>query len=75
NANEIDLIIESLDKKKWELIKEYFEISTNQINAILKTLDNNGGQNGFNLNHQTMALQDLICEKMSILSLEKIKQD
>ena len=73
NAEEIELNLESIDIKKWEQIKEYFEISDNQVNAILKSLGNIGAQERNDLTIKTLALQDLICEKMALLSLEKTK--
>ncbi len=68
-----------LNKKKYDKfkrVKDYFQISDNQISVVLKTY-------GLNLLSKTptkedlinlyKVLNDLICEKMALLSLEKIK--
>ena len=61
---------------KYKRVKNYFKISDNQISVVLKTY-------GLNLQTRTPSeeelvnlfkvLNDLICEKMTLLSLEKIK--
>lgn len=73
NADENEQPLESIDIKKWELIKEFFELSDNQVNAILKSMGKISAQGRNDLIFKTLALQDLICEKMAILSLEKTK--
>ena len=71
NASEIDFNLEINDIKKCDIIKDFFELSNNQINTILKSYDKAGAQENKALSRQVLAMQDLICEKMSILSLEK----
>ena len=77
-ANESNLALNFQSVEKYNRIKDYFEISDNQINSVLnsygyKKLDD--VQITKNLENLFLALYDLICEKMSFLSLEKIKID
>ena len=71
NANEIDFNLEINDIKKCDTIKDFFELSNNQIKTVLKSYNKAGGQENIRLSNQVLAMQDLICEKMSILGLEK----
>ena len=76
NAKHIPLDLNNKNYDKFKRVKEYFQISDNQISVVLKAY-------GLNLLSKTptkedliniyMALNDLICEKMALLSLEKIK--
>jgi len=76
NGVERNIDINHITLEKFKRIKEFFKISENQIKSILSSY-------GFNLpkenemveNLQTLflALHDLICEKMALLSLEKVK--
>lgn len=73
NASEIELNLELSDTEKCDAIKGFFKLSNNQINTVLKSYGKAGDQENKVLNSQVLAMQDLICEKMSILSLEKTK--
>ena len=73
NASEIETNLELIDNEKCNAIKGFFELSNNQINTVLKSYGKAGDQETKVLNNQVLAIQDLICEKMSILSLEKTK--
>ena len=73
NAGNAELSIDSIDLIKWEQVKEFFEISIDQINVILKSTGKTDFQEGNDLTLKILALQDLICEKMAFLSLEKTK--
>ncbi len=74
NAEEIDLNLGKTSYDKYERIKEYFGINENQINTVLKSyriLVDDIKPTKTNIGHFYLALEDLICEKMVILSLEK----
>ncbi len=73
NAGKLELNLTSIDIKKWEQIREFFEITTDQINVILKSIGKSEVQERNDLTLKILALQDLICEKMALLSLEKTK--
>ena len=73
NASEIETNLELIDNEKCNAIKGFFELSNNQINTVLKSYGKAGDQETKVLNNQVLAIQDLICEKMSIISLEKTK--
>ncbi|MFX1391438.1 MAG: KEOPS complex subunit Cgi121 [Promethearchaeota archaeon] len=80
-------ITENLDSKNTEIrinhqtiskintIMKYFKISDNQINSVLKSYGINSSNSNDNLEIQTLAVYDLICEKMALLHLEKVKID
>ncbi|MFX1311100.1 MAG: KEOPS complex subunit Cgi121 [Promethearchaeota archaeon] len=75
-VNEIELSINSLSNEKLTAIKEYYDISDNQFFTILnsygiKYIDEK--ISNIDLNSISLALYDLICEKMALLNLEKIK--
>ncbi len=72
NAKELELTLDNQSIEKFNKIKNFFEISDNQIKCILKSYDEN---NSDNLNNLFVALLDLLCEKMAILSLDKYKQN
>lgn len=65
---DFNLNYESLEKLN--RIKNFFEISDNQINVVLNSFDNTGLTNN-KLELSFNALYDLICEKMALLSIEK----
>lgn len=75
-AKPVTLDIDKCSHDKFKRVKNYFKISDNQISVVLKTY-------GLNLQTKTpseedlvnlyKALNDLISEKMTLLSLEKIK--
>ena len=62
----------SIDKVK--IVKKYFEFSDNQVLTVLKAYGHENDIidiNFLNLESLYEALNDLICEKMALLSLEK----
>jgi tRNA threonylcarbamoyladenosine modification (KEOPS) complex Cgi121 subunit len=62
----------NLDKKsleKYNSILNYFSISQNQINSVLRSYNQNPEE--ISDTYKIKALNDLICEKMALLSLEK----
>ena len=73
-SNDISLDLENLSMDKFKIVKKYFEFSDNQILTVLKSY---GYKNdiidikSLNLENLYVALNDLICEKMALLSLEK----
>jgi len=73
NAKEEELTINNQSNSKINLIKEYFEISENQLNSILKSYEINTTYSSISISFIVPALYDLICEKMAILHLEKGK--
>jgi len=76
NAKHLPLDLNNKNYDKFKRVKDYFQISDNQISVVLKTY-------GLNFLSKTPTeedlinlynvLNDLICEKMALLSLEKIK--
>jgi len=61
---------------KFNNIKEFFEISESQLKVILNSYDLNvelSDIKNVNLDFLYTALSELICEKMVLLSLEKVK--
>ena len=73
NATEIEFNLELKNIEKYDTLRGFFDLSNNQINTVLKSYGIAGHQVKEALDNQVIALQDLICEKMSILSLEKTK--
>ena len=74
NADTSNLTLNNQSNEKFKLIKEFYEISEEQINCILNSygIDDISIKN--NLYSKFLALYDLICEKMVYLTLEKIKK-
>ena len=61
---------------KFDRIKTFFEITDNQIITVLKSYgitNKNKDPMSYKLEDLYLTLNDLICEKMTLLSLEKIK--
>ncbi|MFX0009490.1 MAG: KEOPS complex subunit Cgi121 [Candidatus Hermodarchaeota archaeon] len=74
NFKELDINFEDLSEEKYKIIKEYFGFSDDQVLVILKSYGINEVQvypNQVSLQSLFKALNDLICEKMVLLSLEK----
>ena len=74
HSKDIGLNLGNLSIDKFKIVKKYFEFSDNQVLTVLKAygykydiLD----INSINLESLYEVLTDLICEKMSLLSLEK----
>ena len=62
--------------QKYSLVKSYFDLSNNQIKSILNSYGieiNIHKLNTGNLNHLYLALNELICEKMALLCVERGK--
>lgn len=77
-ATEVEITLNNKTVEKFNRIKNFYEISDNQIKSVLKSYGFepiNRDPKAHNLEHMFIALYDLICEKMSLLSLEKIKLD
>lgn len=77
-AKETILDLGRLSYKKYETIRKYFGINENQINTILKAngvILDNILPNENNIESLYLALEDLICEKMALLSLERNSSD
>ncbi len=73
--NEIKLEIESKSIEKFYRIKNYFNITDNQLKVILKSYNLYKEKKNlldFTLDDLFLALSDIIREKMLLLSLEKI---
>ncbi len=77
-AEEIYLTLNNKTIEKFKRIKNYFEINDNQIMSVLKSYGLRNKDitlmNG-SLDNHILALNDLIFEKMALLSLEKVKRD
>ena len=71
HSKEISLGLGNLSFDKFSRIKEYFEFSDNQILTVLRSYGYKKEINSINLERLYEALNDLICEKMALLSLEK----
>ncbi len=76
-AEEIYSTLSDKTIEKYNRIKNYFEINDNQIRSVLKSyglrVKDIALING-SLDNQFLALNDLIYEKMALLSLEKVKR-
>ncbi len=73
NAEEEEISLNNQSDSKINSIKEYFEISDNQINSVLKSYGIITTDSSISLSSTVLALYDLICEKMAILHIEKAK--
>ncbi len=75
NATELDISINDLTDEKIKEILKFYEMSKPQIKSVLNSygIKNINIENpNNNLNDISVAIFDLICEKMALLSLEKI---
>ncbi|MHA1192831.1 MAG: KEOPS complex subunit Cgi121 [Promethearchaeota archaeon] len=76
NAKHLTLDLNKKNYDKFKRVKDYFQISDNQISVVLKTYNLNllsKTPTKEDLINLYKVLNDLICEKMALLSLEKIK--
>ncbi len=76
HSQNISLNLGNLSIDKFKIVKKYFEFSDNQILTILKAYRYKNDAldiSSVNLESLYKALNDLICEKMALLSLEKRK--
>lgn len=74
NFKELDINFEDNSEEKYKIIKDYFGFSNNQILVILKSYGIDESEiyaEQVNLQSLFKALNDLICEKMVLLSLDK----
>ena len=74
HSKDISLNLENLSIDKFKIIKKYFEFSDKQILTVLKSYGYKNDVidiNPLNLESLYEVLNDLICEKMVLLSLEK----
>jgi len=74
HSKDISSNLENLSIDKFKIIKKYFEFSDNQILTVLKSYgykNNIIDIKSLNLESLYEVLNDLICEKMVLLSLEK----
>ena len=71
-AQNSDLTINNLSNERFNRIKQHFQITNAQINSIRSSY---GFKQEDSLQSLFLAIHDLLCEKMSILSLEKVKID
>lgn len=75
-ANEIESTINTITIDKMKIIKQYYEISDNQIFSVLNSYgvkEINDQISKIDLDSISLALYDLLCERMSLLNLEKVK--
>jgi len=73
NATEIDFNINQLSLDKFHRIKSLFGITDLQMKSTLTSCgmeSNKGKLTDFDIKHLFISLNDLICEKMALLSLE-----
>ena len=74
HSKDIGLNLGNLSIDKFKIVKKYFEFSDNQVLTVLKAYGYKNDIldiNSINLESLYEVLTDLICEKMSLLSLEK----
>ena len=74
HSKDISLDLGKLSFDKFDRIKKYFEFSDDQILTVLSSYGYKNDKkeiNPLNLERLYEALNDLICEKMALLSLEK----
>ncbi|MBY9011382.1 MAG: hypothetical protein KGD70_03300 [Candidatus Lokiarchaeota archaeon] len=74
HSKDVSLDLGNFSLEKYIRVKEYFEFSNNQILTVLCSYGHKYGLldiNASNLERFYEALNDLICEKMALLSLEK----
>ena len=77
NANKLELTLDDYSLKKYEMVKKYFNISDNQINSILNSYETkiNAKIRDKDIPVLYLALNELICERMTLLSLERVTLD
>ncbi|MFX1314135.1 MAG: KEOPS complex subunit Cgi121 [Promethearchaeota archaeon] len=76
-ANRLKLTIDNYSLKKYERVKKYFNFSDNQIHSILNSysIKVNAKIRDKDIPVLYLALNDLICERMTLLSLERVTLD
>ncbi len=73
NAEERELTINNQSFTKFNLIKEFFRITDDQLNSVLRSYGIDVKKSESNLPTLFSALFDLICERMALLHVEKQK--
>jgi len=74
HSEDISPNLGNLSIDKFKIVKKYFEFSDNQILTVMKSYGYKNDIldiNSINLERLYGAMNDLICEKMALLSLEK----
>jgi len=74
HSKDIRLNLGNLSIDKFKIVKKYFEFSDNQILTVLKAYGYKNDTvdiNSLNVERLYEAMNDLICEQMAFLSLEK----
>ncbi|MBN1801235.1 MAG: hypothetical protein JW891_06985 [Candidatus Lokiarchaeota archaeon] len=71
DAEELDFPFKYDDVEKIDEIKHYFEVTDKQIKVVLNSYERVKRKDKSDLEIKSMALYDLICEKMSLLNIEK----
>lgn len=74
HSKDIRLNLGNLSIDKFKIVKKYFEFSDNQILTVLKAYGYKNDMvdiNSLNVERLYEAMNDLICEQMAFLSLEK----
>ena len=72
-ADEILLTLNSQKINKFNKIKEFFNLTENQTKIVLNSYGIQGKKEEISLNSKYSAVNDLICEKMALLSLKQVK--
>ncbi|MFW9946255.1 MAG: KEOPS complex subunit Cgi121 [Candidatus Odinarchaeota archaeon] len=77
SASKLKLTLDNYSLKKYEMVKKYFNFSDNQIISILNSYGTkvNAKIRDNDLPVLYLALNDLICERMTLLSLERATLD
>lgn len=75
NGMEVDSELNYQDIGKYKNIMKYFQINEYQIDVIMNSREDIQDKLLINLKSKFEVLNELICEKMALLSLEKIKID
>jgi tRNA threonylcarbamoyladenosine modification (KEOPS) complex Cgi121 subunit len=73
SSEEVNFTLNNQTSSKINLIKNYFELTDNQINSVLKTYGIFSSNSEISLDSISSAIYDLICEKMALLCVERAK--
>ncbi len=78
NYDELEFNLNKKSFHHYNRIKNFFELSKNQIKTILNSMnlkESTEDLKNVDINQLYIALNDLICEKMVLLGLEAVKSD
>ncbi len=75
NGTELNSEFNFEDINKYNMIKEFFQVRDAQVNVLMNSYDELHDFDNIDLRYKFNALYELVCEKMVLLSLEKIKLD